>query len=320
MRNHPSLYAFLNGLIDYAGLFPPANLDLKTAIKNYAQYIHSIDSWMLGPFVIPITKLNELSQYSKLFSSGIPLKLSVVGRKSETNNEFLVQFHEDMEQIRIYHQTFSEWSQIETIEIHLPHQVPSQELLKVLTLSTEKQGVNLFCEVSILGETNWKAHLINTLDVIAQFNEKKNKQIGIKLRTGGIKKEMIPPLDRIAFAMAAVRDRKLPMKFTAGLHHPIRMYREEVQDKMHGFLNIFLSGMLAYQENLDEKSIKHVLSEEESRHFIIQENELGWRNFHLTSSSVQELRKRYLCSFGSCSFDEPRDELLELIQKEGVMK
>ena len=67
MRNHPSLYAFLNGLIDYAGLFPPANLDLQTAIKNYAQYIHSIDSWMLGPFVIPITKLNELSKHSKFY-------------------------------------------------------------------------------------------------------------------------------------------------------------------------------------------------------------------------------------------------------------
>ena len=112
-----------------------------------------------------------------------------MGRKSETNNEFLVQLHEDMEQIRIYHQTFSEWSQIETIEIPLPHQVPTQELLKELSLSTEKQGVNLFCEVSILGETNWKAHLIDTLEAIAQFNEKMDKQIGIKLRTGGIRKK-----------------------------------------------------------------------------------------------------------------------------------
>ena len=30
--------AFMSELIDYAGLFPPARLDLDTAIRNFARY------------------------------------------------------------------------------------------------------------------------------------------------------------------------------------------------------------------------------------------------------------------------------------------
>ena len=49
-----SLSVFQDRLIDYAGLFPPANLSLEAAINNYRNYINSDDSWMLGPFVLPV--------------------------------------------------------------------------------------------------------------------------------------------------------------------------------------------------------------------------------------------------------------------------
>ena len=80
--------------------------------------------------------------------------------------------------------------------------------------------------------------------------------IGVKLRTGGIKAEMFPSPEQVAFVIAACRGRNLPLKFTAGLHHPVRMYRDEVETKMYGFLNIFLAGMLALFQNLDCKEIR----------------------------------------------------------------
>ena len=64
---------------------------------------------------------------------------------------------------------------------------------------------------------------------------------------------MFPSPEQVAFVMAACRDRNLPLKFTAGLHHPVRMYRDEVQTKMYGFLNIFVAGMLAHTQNLDQE-------------------------------------------------------------------
>src|SRR5688500_1293567 len=48
-----SLRALLDGLIDYAGLFPPATLDMQAAVARYARYRAGERAWMLGRFVVP---------------------------------------------------------------------------------------------------------------------------------------------------------------------------------------------------------------------------------------------------------------------------
>ena len=45
--------AFLAGLIDYAGLFPPAALPLGPALAEYARHRAGPDAWMLGRFIVP---------------------------------------------------------------------------------------------------------------------------------------------------------------------------------------------------------------------------------------------------------------------------
>src|SRR5262245_38924762 len=62
---NPALRALLGGIIDYAGLFPPAQLPLEEAIRNYARYRTEPESWMLGRFVIPATRLKELAELGK---------------------------------------------------------------------------------------------------------------------------------------------------------------------------------------------------------------------------------------------------------------
>ncbi|MFP7299022.1 hypothetical protein [Neobacillus niacini] len=317
MKSRPSLKAFLSNLVDYAGLFPPANLSINDAIKNYSDYVNSDDSWMLGPFIQPVTKLNELVKFRQLFTDKSPLLLSVVGRKSESNRECSLQLKEDIEQIRLYNETFSNWAKIDTYELPLPAVVPTQYLLNELFDVTESIELKVFCEVNILSQTDWEEYLLKSLDSIAKFNLEHTSQLGVKLRTGGIKAEMIPSIDRIAFAISACRDRHLPIKFTAGLHHPVRMFRNEVEAKMHGFLNVFLAGMLAYQHNLDQAKVKEILSEEDHNQFTIEDEYLAWKQYRISSEEIAIYRK-YLCSFGSCSFDEPKDELLELSRQEVI--
>ncbi|HET7190233.1 MAG TPA: hypothetical protein VFI52_18910, partial [Gemmatimonadaceae bacterium] len=60
---HPasSLRALVAGLVDYAGLFPPASLDMPAAAARYAEYRASADAWMLGRFIVPVARLNELA-------------------------------------------------------------------------------------------------------------------------------------------------------------------------------------------------------------------------------------------------------------------
>ena len=61
MKN--SLQKIMNGLIDYAGLFPPAKLPLDQAITEYISHFSDQKKWMLGRFIIPISQLNDLEKF-----------------------------------------------------------------------------------------------------------------------------------------------------------------------------------------------------------------------------------------------------------------
>ena len=57
---HSSLRALLSQVIDYAGMFPPASLELKAAVQNYASYRAGEHAWMLGRFVVPAAGLDQV--------------------------------------------------------------------------------------------------------------------------------------------------------------------------------------------------------------------------------------------------------------------
>ena len=54
--------ALLSGLIDYAGLFPPAALSMDEAVRNYARYGEGEHAWMLGKFVVPEARAGEVPE------------------------------------------------------------------------------------------------------------------------------------------------------------------------------------------------------------------------------------------------------------------
>ena len=70
------LKVLMAGSIDYAGLFPPAALEMPEAIRNYAAYLESGDAWALGRFVVPVARLHEVADQA--------WPLSLVARFDET--------------------------------------------------------------------------------------------------------------------------------------------------------------------------------------------------------------------------------------------
>lgn len=52
-----SLRALLTHLIDYAGLYPPAGLELPVAAEKYRSYLASPEAWMLNRIVLPSVRL-----------------------------------------------------------------------------------------------------------------------------------------------------------------------------------------------------------------------------------------------------------------------
>ena len=64
------LRSLLTGLVDYAGLFPPAELAMAQAVEKYASYRKGAHTWMLGRFVLPVPRLEEFAKSGFLNIAG----------------------------------------------------------------------------------------------------------------------------------------------------------------------------------------------------------------------------------------------------------
>src|SRR5579875_2413053 len=53
--------AALEHLIDYAGLFPPARLELADAVDRYDEAACGAHGWMLGRFVVPLERAGAVA-------------------------------------------------------------------------------------------------------------------------------------------------------------------------------------------------------------------------------------------------------------------
>ena len=75
-----SLRALLAHSIDYAGMFPPCQLELEPALKNQAEYLRTPDAWMLSAFVLPVDQFGAAKQLLSEFDPLHPLPRRAVGR------------------------------------------------------------------------------------------------------------------------------------------------------------------------------------------------------------------------------------------------
>jgi hypothetical protein len=131
------------------------------------------------------------------------------------------------------------------------------------------------------------------------------------MRTGGVTADAFPTSSQIAPALVTSATHQVPIKFTAGLHHPLRQYREEVQTKMHGFLNVLGAAVLAAEHRWDAAQTTAMLEDEDAGSFQFGDEFFAWRDWKIELQRLRN-RRRFVTTFGSCSFDEPREDLRAL--------
>lgn len=303
-----SLAALLARLIDYAGLFPPASLDLETAIVAYARDRAGPDAWMLGRFVIPAARLPELDPYVALFPPSAPLEVVALGRRAADDVALGQALRADLGAIEMLRARHGDRVRVEVLEQPLPPE--SSSAARLVAAVAHACGLRAFCEPSVALGPGWLADTERALDQIVA--ESDGARLAVKLRTGGTSADAFPTPEQLAGAIAACRSRGLALKFTAGLHHPLRMYRAEVGAHMHGFLNVFVAGMLAHTHGLHAAALAEILADEQPGSFQFDEQGIAWRGNLITPPEIARLRAAALIAFGSCSFDEPRDDMRRL--------
>ena len=302
-KHGPALGALLAGSIDYAGLFPPAELPLESAIENHGQYLRSAESWMLNSFVLPAVRFSAASPYFPRFDAEHPLRISALGARTENASEFASKLAATVERIRELQQQRRPEVSVVQLEISVPPDC-DLTLLGALHDATVQLGLGVFCEAA-------PAAAERTIALLAQNNTTRHSLLGFKLRTGGVTADAFPPADQIAGALVAAARDHVPIKFTAGLHHPVRQFRTEVNGKMYGFLNVLGAGILGAEHAWDEATSIKMLEDEDPQSFVFNDDTCAWRDWKISGEAIRSHRE-LITSFGSCSFDEPRDDLRAL--------
>ncbi|MEY2531178.1 MAG: hypothetical protein QOI96_1263 [Verrucomicrobiota bacterium] len=303
-----SLRALLEHSIDYAGMFPPCSLELEPSLSNQAQYVRSDDAWMLNAFVLPVGQFDAARKILSDFDPQHPLHVSALGPKMDNAAAFREALAKTTAAIRSFSAYNVDLISVDQLEMFLP--VRAGLALDVdLALLKEAR--------SIIGNlpTFWEAPADTaeqTIAVLAEHNSDiDTPTFGYKLRTGGVTADAFPTSAQISKALVAPATHQVPIKFTAGLHHPIRQYREEVQTKMHGFLNVLGAAVLAAEHKWDEKQTSAMLDDEDAKAFSFSDEFFAWREWKIDTKRLKD-RRKFVTSFGSCSFNEPREDLRAL--------
>jgi len=297
-----SLRALLAYSIDYAGMFPPCSLELEPALRNQAQYVRSDDAWMLSAFVLPVGQFDAARKILSDFDPQHPLRVSALGPKTENAAAFRDAIENVDAAIRSFSASNVDLISVTQLEMFLPQDVD-------LALLEEAR--------SIIGNLPgfWEApaeRSEQTIALLAEHNSNADKStFGFKLRTGGVTPDAFPTSAQIAKALVSPATHQVPIKFTAGLHHPIRQFREEVHTKMHGFLNMLGAAVLAAEHKWNEKQTAAMLDDEDPKSFLFDDEFFAWREWKIDIKRLKD-RRRFVTSFGSCSFDEPRVDLRAL--------
>jgi hypothetical protein len=289
-----AIRVLLQHSIDYAGLFPPAGLDMRTAVGNFAQYRAGDAAWALGRFILPVSRLSEFEATTE------PLR--VQSRAESWRLSALVgsDLVGDLRQVVAFNKRQAAAGasavRVDTLEI----KTSSASAIKD-TMHRVPSDLQVYFEVPVEQDPGY---LVAT---IAGSNAR------AKVRTGGVTGDAFPTTPELVRFLQVCIGPRVPFKATAGLHHPLRAeYRltyaaDSDSGLMFGFLNLFLAAAFL-QTGMAPDSAARVLEETSPEAFQVKDDSITWQGWRLDENALQAVRT-VLISFGSCSFTEPIAEL-----------
>jgi len=279
-----AIKTLLAGLFDYAGLYPPASLDLRSAANIYLRYRRSKHSAALGRFILNLDHADEFR--SIVGDSLVDFSLSVIAPEDADWASIAKQIKGGL-YIESLEVKCSEPSAIERITQQVP------------------QNVVTYFEVPI------HASSLPALEAIRAGGAR------AKIRMGGVVPEAIPSTPDVAQMLKTLADLRLPFKATAGLHHPLRSkqaltyHPQSPTGVMHGFINLSCAAAVAFFGG-DVEEAKRLLAEEDPAAWKVSADSLHWRNQSWTADQLATLRRDFFIGIGSCSFEEPIHDLESL--------
>lgn len=304
-----AIESLLAELIDYAGLYPPAALDIHTAVRHYLDSARGPHRRALGRFVIDLERFPYLWDAAGGSMQGMRLAV-------------LIAPNADWDDLR---RLVDKGYRIEAVEVVAG---PPAEIERLA--SRVPPGVTAYFEIPVSATPP-----LPVLDAIA------GSGVRVKLRMGGLAGEAFPSPQAVAETLAEIANRRLLFKATAGLHHPVRgryplagsptasptasttasphspssvmpsaIMPTAVMPTavMHGFVNLASAAALLYFGG-EAAEARQVLEEEWPGAWQVRPDAILWGENGWNADELHEVRQNFMAAIGSCSFAEPLHEL-----------
>lgn len=307
MPTASSIHALLAHVIDYAGLFPPAALSMQQAVETYARHRAGEHVWILGRFICPSSRLEE---FSRLAAPLMPGTFATSGYREHVRigEPWGVSIVADepietcLDRIAVFNETHiredAGLAEADALEIKITSPRDVEQLSNRIP-----DSIQPFLEVP------------SNVDPRGLIAAMSGQQVAAKIRTGGVTPEAFPPPTAVAAFIHACAAADVPFKATAGLHHPIRAEHPLTYEPgcprgvMHGFLNVFLAAAFVRADRMKTVDSIQLLVEHDPLAFRVANDHIIWKGRVLETEKLRRVRESFALSFGSCSFDEPVEDL-----------
>ena len=294
-----ALTSLLRASIDYAGLFPPAGLDMSRAVRSYAEYRGGPHAWALGRFVLPASRIGEFETAAADLlprdSDAAPWRIAAL-----LGGDPAADLHE-IGELNCRHAAAGAGALTADVA---EAKADSTEAVERL-LSRMPSWLQAYVEIPVVRDP---------ASLVAAIGAGGGRA---KVRTGGITADAFPLASDLVRFIRTCLSAGVPFKATAGLHHPLRAeYRltyepDGPRGPMFGFLNLFLA--TAYlADGLDGDTAARLLEERDAGALRWDDSGVEWRGRRLGIDALARARDTAIVSFGSCSFTEPIGDLASL--------
>jgi hypothetical protein len=298
MGNDVASRLLLAGLVDYAGLFPPAAELMREATARYAEYRRGEHAWALGKFVLPVARLAEFEDAARPLVDGDAWPLALIAGAD---------FAADVRVIEEFQRRAASLATVGAIEVKgsTPAAIATIAASVALLRAHSPTAIDIYVEVPVAEDPSL------LIEAIAAHG------LRAKVRTGGVEAAAFPTAAQLARFFAACKAHSVTFKATAGLHHamrgsyPLTYAPDSARGTMFGFLNVFLAALFAH-EGLAAAETSALLEERDAASISFDASGIAWRGRFLSAESIRRARGEAATSFGSCSFAEPIADLTTL--------
>ncbi|MEX2220035.1 MAG: hypothetical protein WD749_14890 [Phycisphaerales bacterium] len=309
-----SIRTLMAGLIDYAGLYPPAKLAMAPAAEAFAHARIGDNEWMLGRFICPASRLDEFSKAAAVLMPG-------------THATSGYREHADLQEpwrlsVILDGDLAAGLDALHAFNLRHEHEDAGRAVADAVELKVARPG-DIDDALDRIPEEvfpffEFPPEVVNAGDARGFIAALAGNAAAAKIRTGGITADAFPPAPKVAAFIAACHSAGIPFKATAGLHHPLRAEYPLTYEPgcargvMHGFLNVFLAAAAVGCDHLDCARATAILEEGDASRFHFTDEGVRWREVFLDTTQLAKAREAFALSYGSCSFDEPVADLRKL--------